>query len=315
MSKTQSNTESTKAQTFSLISDEKLLAIYVTMLKCRLLEQRATELFQRGVLGSDLHASSGREATAVAAAIDLQEADTLCLGPGDWLPSFVKGLSLEAIFRVLAPPSLQGVGAAETEAVQKNILAPSDKLDMHKQVRERASACATAKKGEVVAVYLSPGPQSLAEWKFSIRASGVKRLPVIFVHYSDASIESANRKSPSLAKTPDALYEGIPSIAVDALDPVAVYRVAYEAIVRARQLRGATLLECVVQHPSVSSVPANTASPPTEPALDPIAIMERYLRSKRINPGADTRAIITAFHRDLDLATRFLHGYSKEEQT
>ena len=51
-------------ETFSLISHEKLLAIYTAMLKCRMVEQRAAMLFQQGKLASDLHASFGREATA-----------------------------------------------------------------------------------------------------------------------------------------------------------------------------------------------------------------------------------------------------------
>jgi TPP-dependent pyruvate/acetoin dehydrogenase alpha subunit len=302
MAKTQSKTETTKAKTSSLISDEKLIAIYVTMLKCRMLEQRATELFQHGKLDRDLHASSRREATAAAATIDLQEGDTLCLAPGDWLPSIVKGLPLETLFRVLTPASLQLAGAAGIEADRKNILAPSAGLDLQKQVRERASACSVAKKGEIVAVFLSPGPQPFVEWKRAIRVSGKNKLPIVFVHYSEASTESGNRKTRSLPARPLALHEGVPSIVVDALDPVAVYRVAYEAIVRARQLRGATLLECVLSsQPTALTGAANT---PNESALEPVAVMETYLRSKGIDPEA--HIVQTAFHRDLDLATRFL---------
>jgi TPP-dependent pyruvate/acetoin dehydrogenase alpha subunit len=305
MAKTQTTSEIAEPKTFSLISDEKLLAIYVAMLKCRLLEQRATELFQHGVLGSDLHASSGREATAAAAVVDLQDADSLCLAPGDWLPSFVKGLSLETVFRALAPSSLQVDGAVEIDAAQKNILPFSDHHDSRKLVRERASACATAKNGQIVMVFLSSDPQSLVAWRATIRASAVKRLPVVFVHYSDPSLGPRNRKHRSVPKPVDALHEGMPSIAVDALDPVAVYRVAYEAIVRARQLRGATLLECVV-HPPLSSAPADIARHPVELTLDPVTAMERYIKSKGISLDAD-RDVVASFHRDLDLATRFLH--------
>ena len=101
------------------------------------------------------------------------------------------------------------------------------------------------------------------------------------------------------------MLHGVPTIAVDARDPVAVYRVAYEAIVRARQLRGATLLECLIE----------TAAPPSKEAdqsddgpiaTDPVEAMEGYLKSKRITPVIDKQDIIAAFNRDLDLATRFL---------
>src|ERR1700722_4606991 len=91
------------AEGFSLISNEKLIAIYVAMVKCRMLEQRAAALFQQGKLASDFHASSGREACAVAVGIDLQPEDTLVTAPGDWLSTFMKGLPSEALFRALAP--------------------------------------------------------------------------------------------------------------------------------------------------------------------------------------------------------------------
>ena len=61
-----STTPAPKTEAFSLISNEKLLAIYIAMVKCRMLEQRATMLFQQGQLASDLHGSSGHEACAAA---------------------------------------------------------------------------------------------------------------------------------------------------------------------------------------------------------------------------------------------------------
>src|SRR5579872_6717958 len=96
-----SSPETDAPQTFSLISDEKLLAIYSAMVKCRLLEQTATELFQHGKIDRDLHGSAGREAAAAAVSIDLEPKDTLALASGDWLPAFVKGLSPEMLFRTL----------------------------------------------------------------------------------------------------------------------------------------------------------------------------------------------------------------------
>src|SRR4051794_14237800 len=105
MAKTQSKTTG-ETKTFSLISNEKLLSIYAAMLKCRLLEQRATSLFQHGRLDNDLHTSSGREAIAASAVADLSHEDILCLAQGDWLPAFVKGMSLENMFRIVAPADL-----------------------------------------------------------------------------------------------------------------------------------------------------------------------------------------------------------------
>jgi len=279
-------TSETKA--FSLICNEKLLSIYAAMLKCRLLEQRATSLFQHGKLGNDLHASSGREAIAASTVVDLSRDDTLCLAQGDWLPAFVKGMSPESLFQVLAPSGLHLTGAVQIQTEHKNIIFPSPKTDSPRAVIELAATAATAKNGAVAVAFIHSDSDSFATWRKAIDTAGRKRLPIIFVHYSDLAGESS---SPPSAK-PEALIHGVPSIAVDGCDPVAVYRVAYETIVRARQLRGATLLECVM-----------TSQPP---ALDPIAAMEGYLRSKNIGPDQDHHDLISAFNHDLDLATRFL---------
>jgi acetoin:2,6-dichlorophenolindophenol oxidoreductase subunit alpha len=300
--KNQTQAKSKAGETFSLISNEKLLAIYAAMLKCRLLEQRATALFQHGKLRSDLHVSAGLEATATAAVIDLEPADTLCLAPDDWFPAFVKGLSLEALFRALAPSSLHVDGPIQIEAERKNIFhAPSDS-DQQQVLLESARAASVEKKAAVIAAFIPHGPNSLAEWQNTIQAAGSKKLPVIFVHYSDP----AEAPSSSRSTKPEALLHGVPSIAVDARDPVAVYRVAYEAIVRARQRRGATLLECAIDgQPASPKGGKSTLADST--TVDPVATMETYLKSKKIEFEARNPEIIAAFNRDLDLATRFLN--------
>jgi TPP-dependent pyruvate/acetoin dehydrogenase alpha subunit len=301
MPKNQKQVENTEEKTFSLISNEKLLAIYAAMLRCRLLEQRATALFQHGKLDSDLHVSSGLEATAVAAAIDLEQADTLCLAPNDWLPAFVKGMSLDALFRALAPSSVKSTGSTQIEAEHKNILFDSGKADAQKTILDRASEASETKNEAVAAAFIPSGASPLAQWQKTIQTAGTKRLPVVFVHYSDP----ADAPSSASPLKPEALLHGVPSITVDARDPVAVYRVAYEAIVRARQLRGATLLECMIdsQPPSLGGARSHDLQ---SAASDPVAAMESYLKSKNIEMDFDTQELISAFNRDLDLATRFI---------
>ncbi|MBS1806174.1 MAG: hypothetical protein JST28_22765 [Acidobacteria bacterium] len=297
MPKSQTAVEDTVEKPFSLIPDERLLAIYGSMIKCRLLELRATALFQHGKLDSDLHASSGLEATASAACIDLQQGDTLCLAPNDWLPAFVKGISLDAVFRELARSALHSEGSVQIEGEHKNIILPSTKSDAQKALLDRASQASAAKNSAVAAAFLSSGSESLNKWQKAIETAGTKRLPVVFVHYSS----SGDAVDSSPTQRPEALLHGVPSIAVDAHDPVAVYRVAYEAIVRARQRRGATLIECLIDAPGPSR---GADGDPV--GFDSVAAMESYLKSKNINPVIDKQDIIAAFNRDLDLATRFL---------
>jgi len=284
-------------KTFSLVSNEKLIAIYSAMIKCRMLEQRATELFQQGKLTSDLYSSSRREAASAAIAIDLQPNDALSIAPGDWLPAFVKGMPLEKLLRTLTSPSAHLDGHSATAASELQLKNPLafDEAHRPQSVRESAIAAQGAKDGAIVTAIL-PSAELLQPWHSVLADAASKRLPIVFVHYvSDQLSETpANRKG----KNPDALFHGVPAIAVDAWDAVAVYRVAYEAILRARQGRGATLLECLAH--------LDTSVETNENAGNPVSSMENYLKRKGIEPEQHSQQIVAAFNRDLELATRFL---------
>lgn len=297
-------------ETFSLVSNEKLLAIYTAMVKCRMLEQRATLLFQQGKLDSDLHASAGREAASAALAIDLQLNDTLSIAPGEWLPAFVKGVTLDNLFRTLAPTAAQLSGQQALAAGDlglKNILT-GDEAHVPETVRERAVAAQAAKEGAIVAAILPSTAKSLKPWHAVMTAAAAQKLPIVFAIYLGIEGEGSSSTPKDKAKNPQALVHGLPAIAVDADDAVAVYRVAYEAIIRARQGRGATLLQCVglstVSAPAKPDCVAKSGIHPI--SSDPVSSMEIYLESKGIEPKGYNREVVTAFNRDLELATRFL---------
>jgi len=292
-------------EVFSLISNEKLIAIYGAMVKCRMVEQRAAMLFQQGKLASDLHASSGREATAAAVAIDLVPGDSLILSGGDWLPAFVKGMPLESLFRALAPAAMQ-VGPGVLEPI--HVLLAGDKAPELASIRDRAIAAQTANQQSIVAAILPSSELLLKRWHDVLAAAASQRLPIIFVHYADTGDQAGTEKTGRKSKNPRALFHGVPAITVDAQDAVAIYRVAYEAIMRARQGRGATLLECMTLAQAAVSGNAKKNEPISDPHRlpDPVATMEAYLKSKDIDPAQHNQRIVTSFNLEMDVATRFL---------
>lgn len=290
---------------FSLISDEKLVALYAAMVKCRMLEQRARTLFQQGRLENDLHGSVSREASAAAIAIDLEPADTICIPPTDWLPAFLKGLSLETLFRTLAPSTVPHKGLepfAVAEAEQKNILLTTDGSEHLELILQRAIAIQTDKSKAVVASFIPPGPDALKEWRKVMTSAATRKLQIVFVNHLPCDVVDPLSPSASKAGIPETLSNGVPAIGVDASDPVALYRVAYEAILRARQGRGATLLQCC------TSQRGTTGTDPDTQSDDPVSSMEVYLKHKGIQLDHVNNQLIPGFHRDLDVATRFLES-------
>ena len=95
--------ESTPAQDgFSLISNQKLLQLYATMVKCRLLDERIrTECTHLQAAGNVALPARGREAAIAGVLMDTLSDDDLVAPPMDLIPLFVQGTPLAKLFRIL----------------------------------------------------------------------------------------------------------------------------------------------------------------------------------------------------------------------
>lgn len=123
----------------------------------------------------------------------------------------------------------------------------------------------TLKHGGISVVFA--GAAALARRPDVLESARAHRLPLIFVaeqtHPSDpADLADALRRDLEPG-------EEMPHIFVDGNDVVAVYRVAHEAMERARRGRGATLIEC-----AAFRVKGQRGFG------DPVMMLERYLRGK-----------------------------------
>ena len=138
-------------------------------------------------------------------------------------------------------------------------------------------------------------------------------LPLIFVSRTHGADEIAERRAvrrpaKKSKSAKHALAEGhLPRMYVDANDVVAVYRVAQEAIARARRGQGPTLIECKTYrwygHSEID--PAKYRDPEEVErwkAKDPIAGMEKYLTGKGLFTAAWKQEIVDGFNNELDAA-------------
>ena len=97
-----------------------------------------------------------------------------------------------------------------------------------------------------VVVYIRAGELATRLWRKVLAYTSIESLPILFVLLPADSTRPDPRTGTMSAI---ALQHGIPGMAVDCEDAVAIYRVAQEAIGRARDGGGPALIECV-QHPS-----------------------------------------------------------------
>jgi TPP-dependent pyruvate/acetoin dehydrogenase alpha subunit len=198
-------------QGFSIISNEKLLQLYLSMVKGRLLEERLGAHAGQSKSGP----VAGQEAVAVGVLVDLLPEDAFVASPGDRMARLLWS-------------EIQG------KAMEK-LWTPDARLDFATQLKltlNTIQAKKATKTGKIAVVFLGSDSDLPEE---AVKLAKTKRLPVLFV-----------RQTSVLSETNPAQTGGIPTMPVDGTDVVAVYRVATESITHARKGNGPTLIECVL---------------------------------------------------------------------
>lgn len=251
---------------FSLISNDKLLALYAALLKCRMISRR---------LGSGHAQREASLAAAVGVAVDLRARDSLAASGTGALARFSKsnlsgGASLR---RILSAHSGRGVSPAAA------LRAAMRKARMNK------GEAGQGESNTAIAVAFCEDSCAPAQiWRECLREAALKRLPILFVCCTKDETDHVESLAPK---------SRFPVVVVDSDDVVAIYRVASEAIAHARRGNGPTLIVCrpwpLVEHHSIH-------------VHDPIVTMERYLARKGLFTPEFKRKTVSGFGRELRTA-------------
>lgn len=271
---------------FSLISNEKLLEIYSTMLKCRMLEERIHAVSRQGKSAAKTAGTSVHVAAIAGAAIDLVPGDTLAPSQGAFAPCFAKGMPLAAIFALV-----QSNGTAARPRYSAINVVPSS-FRSGKQIERAlrvAATCRAKRNKKVVVVFLSDASGGASDFESALALAGKKKLPILFVY------ETKSHEGEQLLRAKE---YSVPAVAVEDDDAVAVYRVATEALAHARRGSGPTLIEC-------RPWPFNErGTGKRAPAKHPIGKMETYLEGKGLFSKKFKSRIIADFNRELEAAIK-----------
>jgi pyruvate dehydrogenase E1 component alpha subunit len=217
-----------RKQEFSLISNETLLGLYRGLVKARTMRGRKN--------------GWAFDAAAVAVAQDLSPDDEVVA---------------EDAADVLRMMPLNGRTGARAKAVFSSELERSVGFALVQKTRKSA---------KVAVVYggLEPGQG----WLDALEVARAHRLPMIFVSESREDAAPVKRGARKASGTELEPGTELARIIVDGHDVVASYRVAHEAVDRARKGRGATLIECTEFRIS------------GQRRQDAVAAMQQYLRGK-----------------------------------
>lgn len=273
---------------FSLISNEKLVALYAAMLRCRMLDARIRALRSPGRVTSFGH---GHEASVVGATIDLKREDSISPPRGGLALCLVKGVPLKTILAWLQT----GNDALPVRYAARGVIAPGADAEAQlksahraagKAAQSRTKPAGAAKNKNLVVVFSDCARLTSGAGLDFLRSAAAQRLPVLFVCRGKASQK---------AFAPRAKEYGLPGFTVDGEDVVAVYRVVSEAIAHARRGNGPTLIECR---------PWPTRGLKKNGAGNALRNMEIYLSRKGLFSAKLKTDLAARFRRDLDKAAQ-----------
>jgi len=301
----------------SPLSPEILKRLYYYMLKCRLVEERARTLFKQGKFAGNYYAAVGQEATEVGATIDLEKDDYIAPSHRNFVTNIMKGTPLEKMYAQLyarkTSPDQGRSSPAHCGNAETRVITPASTIAAQLNIGTGvALAYKLQKKPNIVVALSGDGSTSLGFWHEALNFAGVQKLPIVYICENNRWAESVSVKLQTAVEdiSTKAQGYGFPGITVDGNDVVAVYRVAREAIRRAREGHGPTLIECKTYrwygHSEID--PAKYRQPEEVEAWkakDPIPAMERYLQSQKLWSDQWKEQITGEINAEIEKAVEF----------
>ncbi len=229
---------------------QKQLALYISMLRIRLFEERIVALYPDQEMKCPVHLCIGQEAIASGVAANLTREDYLFSnhrGHGHYLAKggAMRPLMAEFYGRTTGCSSAKG-GSMHIIDLDAGIAGTSAIVGGGIPMGVGAALASSLKKdGRVTAILFGDGAYDEGVFYESLNFAALKKLPVIFVCennlYATNSHQSARQATCKIAGAAEGL--GSPGICVDGNDVEAVDSAAAKAIERARSGEGPTLIE------------------------------------------------------------------------
>jgi len=285
-----------------------LLGLYRKMVQIRQFEDRVKFLFLEGIMPGTIHQYQGQEAIAVGTCAALDADDVITSTHRPHGHALAKGLSVESLMHELfGKPTgccCGKGGSMHIGDLEKGMIPAIAIVGGGVPI---ATGCALAFKmrGEKRVAVSFSGDGAVNEGAFheGVNMGAIWALPVVYVIENNLySASTPIADTVKLEKVSDrAAGYGIPGVTVDGNDVVAMYEVAREAVARARNGEGPTLIEAVTYRITGHSRRDPCNYQPKEERLEakkrePIKRFAKYL----MDEGLASEAELDAIREDID---------------
>jgi len=235
------------------LPDDQLKEILYLLKLARYFDERMEALYRQGRLPGAIYSGRGQEGTHVGVTFALDEGDSLFPTHRDLTAQLTKGLDLK---RVMAQfwgridgytRGRDGNSHIGDWQGNKTFTVMSHLPIAYPVAIGAAWAYQRRDDGHVAMAICGDGSTSNGRWHEALNWSAIFRLPVVWVvNNNQFAYSTPNTREfavPTIAERADAY--GMPGVRVDGADVLEVHRAAKEAVDRAREGGGPTLIESV----------------------------------------------------------------------
>jgi TPP-dependent pyruvate/acetoin dehydrogenase alpha subunit len=299
------------------LSDDQLRDVLYKLKLCRYFDERMEALYRQGRLPGAIYSGRGQEGTHVGVAYALRADDSLFPTHRDLSAQLTKGLDLSRVMaqfwgRIDGYTRGRDGNSHIGDWYGNRTWTVMSHLPIAYPVACGAALAYKRRKEDRVAMAIcGDGSTSNGRWHEALNVSAIHQLPVVWVvnnnQFAYSTPNQLEFTIPTIAER--AAAYGMPGIRVDAQDVLDVYRVAHEAVQRARTGGGPTLIESVslrwrghAGHDPAKYVPRALLEEHME-NKDPVRRFEDLLRAHQIVDDETVRGI------DARVKAAFDEGY------
>ncbi len=289
---------------------DQLLGMYRAMLVARQYDQRMLKLQRQGRIGT-FGPATGQEAASVAPAFAMEDDDWYVGSFREPGGRIARGEPLE---NALLYYTGFEEGCVQPDQGPARRLLPINIIVASQLLHAVGLAYAMRYRGEHAAVvaFVGDGGTSQGDFHEALNLAAVWQAPVVFVVQNNGWAISLPQSKQTRSKTiaQKALGYGMPGIQVDGNDPLAMYRATREALTRAREGEGPTLIEAVTYRLMMHTTADDPKKYRDESEVedwwkrDPLIRFRRYLEAEHGWNDKQEQALLEEIRGDIDAAVR-----------